>query len=126
MSKFSHTEAQRLRRKQSIRKRIHGTPERPRLVVYRSLSHIYAQVVNDEANSGSGHTLAEIGSRSEVLREVVAPLKKTEAAEKVGEAIGRLCAERGISKVVFDRNGFLYHGRVKAVAEGARKAGLSF
>jgi large subunit ribosomal protein L18 len=93
---------------------------RPRLCVYRSGKHIYAQVVSDE----SGQTLAAVSTLSEELR---ASLKKTatvEAAKEVGTLIAKKCQEKGIGRVVFDRNGFLYHGRIRAVAEGAREAGL--
>ena len=108
-----------------LRKRIAGTPERPRLSVYRSVSHIYAQVIDDRA----GTTLASASSAEPGVRA------QLEGAARGGnqagaKAIGRIVAERlkekGITRVVFDRGGFLYHGRVKAVADGAREAGLEF
>ncbi|MDW8332673.1 MAG: 50S ribosomal protein L18 [Bacteroidia bacterium] len=110
----------RLRIKRGIRKKIYGTPERPRLTVFRSNTSIYAQIVNDD----EGKTLASASSRLKALAELRGP--KTQ----ISEAVGRLLAERakavGISKVVFDRNGYKYHGRVKALAEGARAGGLEF
>lgn len=105
----------RLKRKMRIRKKINGTPERPRLVVYRSNKSIYAQVVDDLA----GKTLAAASSIK------VASLTKDVAAE-VGRDVARRAKELGIEQVVFDRNGYLYHGRVKALADGAREAGLVF
>ncbi len=110
----------RARRKVRIRKKVRGTPERPRLVVYRSHRHISAQVVNDE----TGHTVC--AASTEALRADLAGLKKREQARKVGEVVAARCREKGIEAVVFDRNGFLYHGRVKALADGAREAGLKF
>lgn len=112
----------RLRRKRRIRKKISGTSERPRLVVYRSLKHIMAQVIDDT----KGHTLAAASSLSPEIRDACAGLKKTEQAKLVGLLIAKRCKEKGIEKVVFDRNGFLYHGRVQALAEGAREGGLKF
>jgi len=107
------------------RKRIHGTPERPRLAVFRSVGHIYAQVIDDMA----GHTLAAASSTEPSLKTVFSG--KARGGNLAGaEALGQLIAERlqskGITKVVFDRGGNLYHGRVRAVAEAARKAGLEF
>ncbi len=112
----------RLKRKKRIRKKIYGTPQRPRLSVFRSARHIYAQVVDDAA----GHTLAaastmdkEAGSWPKVENKVV-------AAKLVGKLVGERAQGKGIKEVVFDRNGFLYHGRVKSLSEGAREAGLIF
>ncbi|MEO8484128.1 MAG: 50S ribosomal protein L18 [Acidobacteriota bacterium] len=107
------------------RKRIHGTAERPRLAVFRSVGHIYAQVIDDMA----GHTLAAASSTEPSLKSVFTG--KTSGGNLAGaEALGQLIAERsqskGIKKVVFDRGGNLYHGRVRAVADAARKAGLEF
>ncbi|SFN02474.1 50S ribosomal protein L18 [Thermodesulforhabdus norvegica] len=113
----------RLRRKKRIRKRVKGTEERPRLCVYRSLKHMYAQIIDDER----GVTLVSASTLSPELRAELAEIKgKVEAAKKVGELLGKKALEKGISKVVFDRNGYKYHGRVRAVAEGARAAGLQF
>lgn len=110
-------------RHRSLRKRISGTPERPRLVVFRSAKHIYAQVVDDLSRT----TL--LGT-SDLPPKGTAPaagkLKKVDRAKQVGVAVAKLCIEKGISKVVFDRGGFQYHGRVSAVAAGAREAGLQF
>ena len=114
--------AGRLRRKRSIRKRISGTNERPRLSVFRSNGHIYAQVIDDV----EGVTLA---SASSVTKEIAAEAEgknKTQTAGLVGKAIAERCKEKNIGTVVFDRNGFIYHGRVKAVAEAAREGGLVF
>jgi large subunit ribosomal protein L18 len=110
------------RRKARIRKKISGDSERPRLSVFRSARHIYAQVVDD---SGGG-TLAAASTLSPDLKGTLESDDKTGAAKKVGALIAKMCLERKVGKVVFDRNGFLYHGRVKALAEAAREAGLDF
>jgi large subunit ribosomal protein L18 len=112
----------REKRKARIRKKITGTPARPRLTVYRSLNHIYAQVVDDTTHS----TLAAAGTTSKALRDAVKDDDKTAAAKKVGTAIAKAALEKGVTQVVFDRNGFDYHGRVAAVAQAAREAGLKF
>ena len=111
-----------LRRKERIRKRIAGNTERPRLSVYRSLAHIYAQVIDDS----TGSTLASASTLSPELKGALGELDKKGAAKKVGELVARKCLEKKIAKVVFDRNGLPYHGRVAAVADGAREAGLQF
>jgi large subunit ribosomal protein L18 len=108
----------RARRKRRIRKKIEGTSERPRLTVFRSAKHIYAQVVDDLA----GQTLA---AASSVGRERQGT-GKVAMASAVGEAVAAACAGKKIVRIVFDRNGYLYHGRVKALADGARKGGLEF
>ncbi|MBI5827189.1 MAG: 50S ribosomal protein L18 [Deltaproteobacteria bacterium] len=108
------------RRKSRVRKKVRGTQQRPRLNVYRSNKHIYAQIVDD----ASGVTLAASSSNSKDFAD--ADVKKSETAKKVGEKIARLALEKGIDCVVFDRSGYLYHGRIKALAEGAREAGLKF
>ena len=110
------------RRKARIRKKISGSVERPRLTVFRSARHIYAQVVDDTG----GGTLAAASTLSPDLRGTLEADDKTGAAKKVGALIAKMCLERKVEKVVFDRNGFLYHGRVKALAEAAREAGLDF
>jgi len=115
-------EAARLKRKRSIRKRLSGSQQRPRLCVFRSTGHIYAQVIDDV----NGHTLTAASSVEKAVREHGGFKNKTEVAGYIGELVGRRAIEKGIKQVVFDRNGFLYHGRVKAVSEGARKAGLGF
>lgn len=111
-----------LRRKRRIRKKISGSTERPRLSVYRSARHIYAQVIDDI----QGTTLAAVSTLSKELRDSVNDKNKSEAAKMVGQAIAKLCAEKEITKVVFDRNGHIYHGRIRALAEGAREGGLDF
>jgi large subunit ribosomal protein L18 len=112
----------RLKRKRSIRKRISGTPARPRLSVFRSTKHIYAQVVDDTTNQ----TLAHASDLEEAIITATAGKKKIERAKAVGEAVAKRCLEKKIEAVVFDRNGYIYHGRVSAVADAARKAGLKF
>lgn len=109
-------------RKKRIRKKIRGTKEQPRLSVFRSASHIYAQIINDEEEA----TLLAASSLSEEVKSEAAGVKKSEMAKKVGSVIAKKCLEKDIKKVVFDRNGFVYHGRIKALAEGAREAGLEF
>ena len=107
------------------RKRIMGTTERPRLSVFRSVSHIYAQVIDDL----SGKTLASAGSTDPKLKGVFAKDVRggnMKGAEAIGRAIAERSIEKGITRVVFDRGGFLYHGRIRAVADAARKAGLEF
>ena len=110
----------RLRRKRSIRKRVNGVAERPRLSVFRSARHIYAQVIDDVA----GKTLVGVSTLTKELRDEVAGLKKREAAEKVGLEVAKRCKALKIEQVVFDRSGYRYHGRVSALADGARKGGL--
>ena len=110
----------RSRRKRAIRKRIHGTPERPRVSVYRSLKHIYAQAIDDEGN----RVLATCSDMEKTLLEELAGKKKRQRAKAVGESIGKKLLSLEVKKVVFDRNGYLYHGRVKELAEGLREAGL--
>ena len=112
----------RLRRKRSIRKKISGNGARPRLSVFRSSKHIYAQVIDDS----TGVTLASASTRSVDLREELSGKKKAEQATLVGQLIAKRCIEKEISQVVFDRNGFIYHGRVRAVADAAREGGLKF
>lgn len=114
-------EEARARRHHSIRKRIEGTAERPRLVVFRSAKHIYAQVVDDR----SSKTLA---AASDLVKKGSPALEgqKKDRAKLVGIAVAKKCLEKGITKVVFDRAGYKYHGRVSAVAEGAREGGLQF
>jgi large subunit ribosomal protein L18 len=114
--------AKRIRRHLRVRKRLSGTPERPRLCVFRSSSHIYAQVVDDS----QGNTLVAASDIDPTLRGQRSGLKKTDVAKVVGKTIGERAKAAGISKVVFDRGGFQYHGRVKALADSAREAGLEF
>jgi large subunit ribosomal protein L18 len=112
----------RARRKRRIRKKLSGTTERPRLSVFRTAKHIYAQVIDDTA----GSTLASASTLTKDLRGEVDSANKIDAARLVGAAIAKACQDKGIGKVVFDRNGFIYHGRIRALAEAAREAGLSF
>jgi len=122
MSQTNAREIARQKRKSRVRKRIFGTEQRPRLSVFRSAKHIYAQLVVD----ATGSTLLAASTQSPEIRGEISGLKKSEAAKKVGELLGRKAVEQNIRKVIFDRNGFLYHGRVKALAEGARESGLEF
>jgi large subunit ribosomal protein L18 len=115
----------RKRRKLRIRKKVVGTSERPRMSVFRSARHIYAQVIDDVA----GTTLVSASTLCPELRsgaEAPQKHKKADAAKQVGALIARRCQDKSIAKVVFDRNGYLYHGRVKALADAARAAGLKF
>lgn len=130
MSQKSKLESRKIRHR-SLRKRIEGTSERPRLVVFRSARHIYVQVIDDL----SRRTLA---AASDLLKKEAAAAakaekqssekqpRKSDRAKEVGKAVAKLCLEKGISKVVFDRAGYKYHGRVSAVAAGAREGGLQF
>ena len=112
----------RLRRHRRVRKRVFGTPERPRLIVFRSIKHIYAQVIDDQ----NGNTLVSASTLTKDVRGKIPGGNNIEAAKLVGQEIGRMATEKNITKVVFDRGGYLYHGRLKALAEAAREAGLEF
>ncbi len=114
--------ADRLARHARVRKKISGTSERPRLDVYRSNSHIYAQIIDDTC----GNTLAAASTLEAELAKKVADMSKSEAAKAVGELIAKRAIDKGIKTVVFDRGGYLYTGRVQALAEAAREAGLEF
>jgi large subunit ribosomal protein L18 len=106
-----------------IRRRVEGTQERPRLAVFRSLNHIYAQVIDDQ----QGHTLAAAASTEKVFQEAVRGKGgNVEGAKLIGKAVAERAKDKGITRVVFDRGGYLYHGRVKALADAARQAGLEF
>lgn len=109
-------------RQARVRRRVQGSDARPRLTVFRSLNHIYAQVVSDE----SGRTLVAASTLSPELRQLLGKSGNRDAARRVGELIGQKAKQVGIGRVVFDRNGFLYHGRVQSLAEGARASGLEF
>ena len=122
MSDIKNTEQQRQKRHRRLRVQVHGTAERPRLNVFRSLRHIYAQLIDDTV----GHTLASAGTLDAELVEGLAKLKKTEQAKLVGQLLAKRALEKGVKQVVFDRGGYKYHGRVKALADGARSAGLQF
>lgn len=112
----------RAKRKASIRLRVSGTAERPRLSVFRSARHIYTQAIDDV----SGRVLAAASDLEETIAKAVAGKPKKERAKMIGEAIGKKLIAQNIQAVVFDRNGFIYHGRIKEVADGARSAGLQF
>lgn len=112
----------RERRKLRIRKRVNGNTERPRMSVFRSSKHIYAQVVDDT----TGKTLAHASSLSKELKGKLDELDKVGTAKAVGKLIGEICKTKKIEKIVFDRNGYIYHGRIKALADAAREAGLQF
>ena len=112
----------RVRRHQRVRKRVSGTPQRPRLNVFRSDKHIYAQVIDDAA----GHTLASASTVDLEVRGSAKGKSKTEQAKLVGRAVAERAIDAGVKLVVFDRGGYLYHGRIKALADAAREAGLEF
>jgi large subunit ribosomal protein L18 len=112
----------RARRHNRVRKKVEGSTERPRLSVFRSNEHIYAQVIDDT----SGRTLAAASTVDKLLVNGLAGKTKTEDAQAVGKAVAERALEVGITKVVFDRGGFRYHGRIKALADAAREAGLNF
>jgi large subunit ribosomal protein L18 len=114
-------EATRVKRKLGIRKRVAGDDTRPRLSVFRSATHIYAQVINDE----TGKTIAQASTVDKAIRDSVKGKKKSDAAKEVGKALAERAKKAGVSAVVFDRNGFRYHGRIAAVADGAREGGLN-
>lgn len=122
MSTTNERTQARLKRKSRIRKRILGTTERPRLSVFRSARHMYAQIVDDTA----GATMVAASSLDKAFKEHAKFENKKAAAEFVGQLVAQRALDKGIKQVVFDRNGFLYHGRVKALSDGARKAGLDF
>lgn len=112
----------RERRKLRIRKKIAGTPTRPRLSVFRSAKHIYVQVIDDT----TGRTLAHASTLSKDLAGTLDEGNKSEGAKKVGQLLAKICLSKNIEQVVFDRNGYLYHGRISALADAAREAGLKF
>ena len=122
MAKIKSRNAARLRRHHRVRQKIKGTPERPRLNVFRSLTEIYAQVIDDEA----GTTLVSASSIDKDLRSEMDGLKKTEQANLVGKALAERAKDKGIESVVFDRGGYRYIGRVRSLADGAREGGLKF
>ncbi len=122
MIKRKDSNEARRRRHLRIRRVIRGTQDRPRLSVFRSLAHIYAQVIDDLA----GRTLVAASTLDPEIRAQATSAKKSDAGRMVGKLLARRAQERGVRRVVFDRGGYLYHGRVKAVAEGAREGGLEF
>lgn len=122
MSSLNKRKELRLKRKKRIRKKMIGTVERPRLSVFRSAKHIYSQIIDDS----QGITLVTASTTEKDIREQQKFENKTAAATYIGQLLAERAVQKGIKSVVFDRNGFLYHGRVKAVSDGARKAGLDF
>ncbi len=112
----------RKNRHERVRQKVYGTPEKPRLNVYRSNSHIYAQIIDDV----NGHTLTQASTLDKELKEKLASTQNKEAAKLVGNLVGKRALEKGIDTVVFDRGGYIYHGRIKELADGAREAGLKF
>jgi large subunit ribosomal protein L18 len=116
------TDESRAKRKKRIRKKVSGDAERPRLTVFRSAKHIYAQVIDDT----KGTTLVHVSTLGKELRAQADEKVKTDAAKLIGETVAKACKDKGITKVAFDRNGYLYHGRIKALADAAREAGLDF
>lgn len=124
MKKEKLKTVQRKKRHRRVKKQLRGDSSRPRLVVYRSLKHIYAQVVNDM----SGKTLLSLSSLSKEVKNKSKreDYSKTDKSKIVGQILAEKCLDKGIKKVVFDRAGYKYHGRIKALAEGAREGGLNF
>ena len=122
MVKIANPRAARERRHRRVRSKIEGTRERPRLAVFRSLGHIYAQIIDDT----TGHTLAAASTLEPQIKSSMNGANKTRGAQLVGELLAQRALQLGIDKVVFDRGGYQYHGRVKALAEAARAAGLQF
>lgn len=121
--KYRKALSQRKRRHVRVRAKVSGTPNRPRLNVFRSSAHIYAQVIDDLA----GHTLVSASDlEAEIQERVGDKATKTDKAKAVGQVVAERAKAAGVQTVVFDRGGFLYHGRIKAVAEGAREGGLEF
>lgn len=115
-------EEARQKRKASIRKMVSGDSDRPRMTVFRSARHIYVQVIDDTARK----TLVATSTLAETVRGELGGLKKKDRAKKVGQEVAKLCLAKGIAQVVFDRNGYIYHGRISALATGAREGGLKF
>jgi large subunit ribosomal protein L18 len=122
MSKMNPRMSMRLKRKRRIRKNLSGTSAKPRLSVFRSARHIYAQIIDDL----HGVTLVAAGSLSPEIKDKLGGLKKQEAAREVGKLLADKAKSKGIEQVVFDRNGFLYHGRIKSLADSCREHGLVF
>jgi large subunit ribosomal protein L18 len=122
MGSLNSKKQARLKRKKRIRKNIFGTPQRPRLCVFRSARHIYAQVIDDTL----GQTLAAASSLEKAVKAAPDTKDKKSTANIVGKLVAERALQKGVKQIVFDRNGFLYHGRVKAVSDGARETGLDF
>ena len=126
MAKTNPRKVSRSRRQARVRKKVIGTGSRPRLSVFRSNSHIYAQAIDDGDVVNSSVTLASASSLESSIRTDDSEQNKRQVAEAVGKLIAERCKEKGITEVIFDRNGFVYHGRVMALANGAREGGLKF
>ena len=122
MLKKADKNAKRLQRHKRVRRKVFGTPQRPRLCVFRSSNNIYAQIIDDT----NGVTLVAASSLDEAVKGAVNHTGNKEAAKMVGEMVAKKAVEKGITEVVFDRGGYIYHGRIKELAEGAREAGLKF
>lgn len=122
MDKAKEKQLARQRRHARVRRRVRGTPERPRLTVFRSLKHIHAQVIDDTR----GHTLVSASTLDADVRGQLAEKDKSAQAAVVGEVLAKRALEAGVERIVFDRGGYKYHGRVKSLADAARKAGLEF
>jgi large subunit ribosomal protein L18 len=122
MIKKVNKNKKRQKRHMRLRNKIQGTPERPRLNIFRSSMNIYAQVIDDT----KGFTIASASSKDKEIAEKINGLNKTEAAKIVGQEVAKKAMEKGIDTVIFDRGGYLYHGRVKSLANGARESGLKF
>jgi large subunit ribosomal protein L18 len=120
MNAIQEKTVRRSRRKQRIRKVVFGTPDRPRLTVFRSLKHIYAQLIDDT----TGRTVVSADTRTKDFREAGGSGGNVAAAKRIGQMLGERAVAKGIKQAAFDRNGYKYHGRVKALADGAREAGL--
>ena len=123
LRKMTDKQRKRLHRKGHIRKSIYGTAERPRLTVFKSGKNLYAQVIDDDACDGQGNTLVAI---STLEKDFISLKANVESASKLGAALGARLKDKNINKVVFDRNGYLYHGVVKALADATRAAGIEF
>ena len=123
LRKMTDKQRKRLHRKVHIRKSVYGTAERPRLTVFKSGRNLYAQVIDDDACNGQGNTLVSI---STLEKDFLSLRANVESATKLGEVLGTRLKDKNITKVVFDRNGYLYHGVVKALADATRKAGIEF
>jgi len=122
MAEQNRSDRAREKRHQRVRVRVSGTAERPRLNVFRSLRHMYAQLIDDVA----GHTMASASTMDAEIKEQLAKLSRADQAKLVGQVLAKRALEKGVKQVVFDRGGYKYHGRVKALAESARAAGLQF
>jgi large subunit ribosomal protein L18 len=120
LRKSNPKEATRVKRKINVRKGMHGDVERPRMTVFRSARHIYAQVIDDNTQK----TLCQASTLDKAIRDAVKGKKKADAAKEVGKAVAERAKKAGVARVVFDRNGYRYHGRIAAVADGAREGGL--